>query len=299
MNTDSKENLLSEFEKYLYAIGQRMNSVQSNRIPIRLFLEWLESQQINYLEVSYNDLLAYVDHAKNQGNVVRTINTKLTAIRHFFDYLQQEKQINYNPCKELRIRGTIIRQIHDILEWEELEILYKSYPSQNVTGKRNKVILGMMIYQGLTSGEIGALEVKDIDLEAGKIYIPSVSRSNSRTLNLESVQIVQIQDYITKIRPVLLVLTGKQSEKLFVSAGDGSRLNNSLSRLIKKAKQINPKVKTPIQIRSSVIVHWLKNNNIRQVQYMSGHRYVSSTERYKTNHLEGLQEMIDELHPLK
>lgn len=294
-----KENLLADFENYLRAEGQRMNTIQSNKIPVRLFLRWLESQQVNYLEVSYNDLLEFVKHSKNQGNVVRTVNAKLLAIRHFYNYLQSEKQVTENPCKELQIKGEVKRLVHDVLEWEELETLYKNYPTQNLTGKRNKVMLGMMIYQGLTSGEIAALEPKDINLENAKIYIPSISRSNSRTLNLESTQILQIQNYLTQIRPVLLILTGKKSEKLFVSAGDGMELKNTHFNLLKKAKKMNPKIKTPKQIRSSVIVHWLKTHNIRQVQYMSGHRYVSSTERYKTNHLDSLQEMIDELHPLK
>lgn len=294
-----KETLLIEFENYLRAEGQRLNTIKSNRIPARLFLEWLESQQINYLEVSYNDLLAYVNYTKELGNVVRTVNTKLLAIRHFYNYLQKEKQVNHNPCKELQIKGAITRQVHDVIEWEELETLYKNYPSQNLTGKRNKTILSMMVYQGLTSGEIAVLEPKDIDLETGKVYIPSVSRSNSRTLQLKSVQILQIQTYLTQIRPILLALTGKESQKLFVSAGDGLELKNCLFRVMKKVKQINHKIKTPQQIRSSVIVYWLKQNNIRQVQYMTGHRYVSSTERYRTDHLESLQELIDQLHPLK
>ena len=43
----------------------------------------------------------------------------------------------------------------------------------------------------------------------------------------------------------------------------------------------NPQVKSPKQIRASVISWWLKNYNLRQVQYMATHKYVSSTERYQ------------------
>jgi integrase/recombinase XerD len=48
-----------------------------------------------------------------------------------------------------------------------------------------------------------------------------------------------------------------------------------------------------------VITHWLKNYNLRQVQYMAGHKYVSSTERYQQNTLEDLQKEINRYHPLK
>jgi integrase/recombinase XerD len=38
--------------------------------------------------------------------------------------------------------------------------------------------------------------------------------------------------------------------------------------------------------------------NVRIVQYMSGHKYVSSTERYQSTHLEDLKEQLRRFHPL-
>lgn len=43
---------------------------------------------------------------------------------------------------------------------------------------------------------------------------------------------------------------------------------------------------------------WLTQYNIREVQYMAGHRYISSTERYVQDDLENLQEIIESLHPI-
>ena len=37
--------------------------------------------------------------------------------------------------------------------------------------------------------------------------------------------------------------------------------------------------------------------NIRQAQYIAGHRYVSSTEGYLVNQTEDLQKDIDEFYP--
>ena len=294
-----KEEVLNDFENYLRNEGQRLNTTRGNSSSARVFLDWTIKEQINYLEVSYTDLLAYIDYHKERGNTKNTINGKLQGIKHFYNFLQQKELVQHNPAEELRIKNVIKRQPHDLLEWEDLEQLYKNYPTSSITGKRNKTILGMMIYQGLNSGEIAAIELKDVKLEEAKIYIPSVARSNSRTLKLESLQILQLQKYITGVRPVLLAMTEKESEKLFTSSGNGNRLDNSLSRLMKNAKKVNPKIKDPKQIRASVITYWLKHHNIRQVQYMTGHRYISSTERYRTDNLETLQEQIDELHPLK
>jgi integrase/recombinase XerD len=164
--------------------------------------------------------------------------------------------------------------------------------------------LGLLIYQGLTTSEINKLEVKDVKLEEGNIYIPSTAKSNSRILKLESHQIIQLQNYILSIRPVLLTMTEKSTDQLFISIGKTGIKNplnifSGIKKLLANLKKIDPKIKDAKQIRASVINHWLKQYNIRQVQYMIGHKYISSTERYSTNKLETLQEQIELLHPLK
>lgn len=296
-----KEKTLNNFEDYLRTEGQRLSTVRGNSNSSRMFLDWVEQEQINYLSITYTDLLAYINYYKARGNSKSTINGKLQGIKHFYNYLQQKELVAYNPAEELRIKNVIIRQPHDLLEWEVLEEIYHNYPTNNVIGKRNKVILGMMIYQGLNSGELAAIELKDVKLEEATVYISSVSRSNSRTLKLESLQILSLQKYITQIRLVLMEMKGDncKSDSLFVSSGLGSRLDNSLTGLMKRVRKINPNIKNPKQIRASVITYWLKVHKIRQVQYLTGHRYVSSTERYGVNLLDTLQDQINELHPFK
>ena len=52
------------------------------------------------------------------------------------------------------------------------------------------------------------------------------------------------------------------------------------------------------QLRASVIVKWLRMYNLRKVQYMAGHRYISSTEAYQQSEMEGLTEEVNKFHPL-
>jgi integrase/recombinase XerD len=65
-----------------------------------------------------------------------------------------------------------------------------------------------------------------------------------------------------------------------------------------KLKKLNRNIESVQQIRTSVITHWLKHYNLREVQYMAGHRYVSSTEAYLINDLDDLQEDINKYHPI-
>ncbi|MEQ9403212.1 MAG: hypothetical protein RIM99_06495 [Cyclobacteriaceae bacterium] len=71
-----------------------------------------------------------------------------------------------------------------------------------------------------------------------------------------------------------------------------------MHQVIATLKSIDPGVQSTHQLRTSVMVNWLKSHNLREVQYMAGHRYVSSTETYLVNDMEGLIEEVNQFHPL-
>jgi integrase/recombinase XerD len=100
------------------------------------------------------------------------------------------------------------------------------------------------------------------------------------------------------IRPKLLALSGKVSQALFINAGKGTAYHNIAHAIITKLKEQNPGFTDMRQIRASVISNWLKVHNIRKVQYMAGHRYISATERYKANNMEELINDVERFHPL-
>jgi len=104
-------------------------------------------------------------------------------------------------------------------------------------------------------------------------------------------------EYTTKTRIYLSKRNNATNEEqLFY--GNLNSIHSITRRIIKTLKTYNRKVKRYSQIRSSVIVNWLSKNNLRQVQYMAGHRYISSTEKYLQDDLENLHEIINNFHPI-
>jgi integrase/recombinase XerD len=124
---------------------------------------------------------------------------------------------------------------------------------------------------------------------------PQTGKQNSRILPLQPFQIIDLQEYMILIRPKLQ----QKPERLFTGRNDIENLQNTLLHLNYALRKINPKVKHAVQIRQSVITEWLKDKDLRTVQYMAGHRYVSSTERYKVSNLEDLKEALNKYHPLR
>ena len=180
-------------------------------------------------------------------------------------------------------------------DFDRLEKLYQSYPATDDRELRNKVILSLLVYQGITTDELHHLETDHVKLREGKLKIPGNKRSNGRVLHLQAFQVLDLQEYLLTVRPKL---ASKKEGQLFLSMEGKPELKNSLHHLFRALKKVEPQISSANQIRQSVIVYWLKNHNLRQVQYMAGHKYVSSTERYQQNNIEDLQKEVGKYHPL-
>ena len=263
------------------------------------FLDWLKEEQITITELRYADLMQYIKRESAAGNSKSYVCKKLTSIRHYLNYLVKTKQLKDNIAANIFIKGLSRRLPHDLLNEEELNTIYSKYQNKGLTGKRNKIILGLMIYQGLGTEDLGRLQEGHLQLPEGKIYIPSRRKSNSRTLELKGHQVLDLQEYIKKIRPLILVVAEKESDKLFISIGSSDRFSNVLAKLLKSIQVYMPQVNSVKQIRSSVVANWVQQYNLREAQYRAGHRYVSSTERYQQSNADDLKKDVQSFHPFK
>jgi site-specific recombinase XerD len=284
------------FEDYLKQKQLSHSSIESYMATLDRFLHWLEKQKIEPEQVRYADILVYMKHCQQQGATQRTIQSYLNSIRNFYDHLMERQKIKTNPLQNVKIQGVKRKSLHKILEPHELHAIYHHYGHETLSGRKNKVIIGLLVYQGLKTEELGKLEVKDVKLKEGKIEIPGGRKSNSRTLQLESHQVLDMYDYVKQTRPQILEQTNKETEKLFVSLESGEKLR--IDYLMEQLKEQNVKVTSAKQIRASVIVKWLRQYNLREVQYLAGHRYISSTEAYQQNEMQGLSEEVNQFHPL-
>ena len=313
---------MGTFADYLISKGLSASSVKVTSGELGRFMVWCDQQNVEPEELGYTDLLAYVQSLRKKGGVRGepgrtmkpiTVQKYVGMLRHFFNWQVRIGRRENNPAIDIEIHDVQRKQLHVILNKQELERLYERYTAAAVkeedknqnwvkalqlAAARNKAILGLLVFQGLTSHEVAALTLKSLELRAGKVHVEGGRRHNARSLTLEAAQVMDLMEYTLSVRGDLLALSGKQSEALFVSVGAGQRLNNTLNKLLEQVQRIEPKVKTLQQLRASVITHWIKTLNLREAQHRAGHRYVSSTEAYLINDLEGLAEDVARFHPI-
>jgi integrase/recombinase XerD len=283
----------TNFYDYLIEKHFSLTSAKAYRNTMRSFENWAIENEITPQETTYNELLEYINYSRNKGNSAHTINLKNAILKHYFDYHKRTK----NPADELYLRGVTRLLPKNALSKEELENIYHKYNDYDLVRKRNKIILGLAIFQGVSSSELERLMLEDIQLEKGIVYIKSGHQTNSRNIELKAFQLLSIQNYIIKIRPLILQKKNKETDQFFITIGTGKKLNSVISNTLKTIKKIEPKIISFQHIRTSVITHWIKENGLRKTQYLAGHRYVSSTERYEVSYLEDLKKNIDSFHP--
>lgn len=286
------------FEEYRNKNGYSAKSIRVQNSHINRLRSWCINQNINLEKINYNQALQFIDSERNRGILNQSIIREINSIRIYFDYLLESGIIKQNIIKRIKIRQSGKKVLPETLSTEQLENIYQSFlnipewehrtKTAKELHKRNVVLLGLLFCQGLTSGETAKLETNHINLAEGKIYVPSTRKSNARTLKLQANQILPIKNYIESLPQA------ERSRSLFPTR----KHSDMVCKIVQQIKKNHPEIIDSRQIRTSVIMNWLKQYNIRQVQYMAGHKSIRSTEQYRNHDLTDLTRQLELFHPL-
>jgi site-specific recombinase XerD len=282
------------FEQYLQAGRYSAHTIYHYLLYAGVFTDWLNQEQLTGEHATYNDVIAFMRYLSEKGKSKRRVHSQLNILRHYFKYLITEGLREDNPAAGIYVQGIVRKLPGNLLPLEELEELYRRYQLQLNVDPAKKIMLGLLVYQGLQTEEITRLEAVHIRLKEGKVFIKGTSYSNERWLPLQAHQVAELQEYIQ---------ASQFKEGIFLARpvrADGSKRNisNRMKHMITQLQKLDPRVINVNQIRSSVITFWLQRYNLRQVQYMAGHKYVSSTERYQVLNSDDLQNELQKHHPM-
>jgi integrase/recombinase XerD len=250
---------------------------------------------------TYKQIMDVIGSVRKKYSNPKTVNRILAAIKKYYDYLLSTGTRKDHPCKSITLRDTRRRslQLQDLFTTQELEYLIESKPkfqrNRKVNQTRNKLLLSLLVYQGMARTEISKIELQDINLEEGTIKARGDERTNSRILPLKAKQVHLIYEYMNKERPKV------KSEKLFIGMRGDPMSSDCLCRIVLRYQYLFPeKMLNSQTIRMSVTRNLLKEGkDIRVVQTYMGHKSPGTTEKYKQSHTEELKAEIQKYHPIK
>ena len=284
------------FEQYLYQMHHSKATVKSYLYTIRIFL----GERSNALSLKYKDIINYLSEKEKSYNNPNIKKQVLPGIKKYYDYLIEIGARNDHPCRTLVLKENRNRDIilHDLFSGAELELLLEREERYADLKLRNQAVMSLLIYQGLSVSELANLKAHHVDLDKGTIFIKDSPKTSRRHLEIMPKQYRILDRYLHESRKKLL----RAETDVFAIGKLGTPLTaDDINYLVSTYKPLFPdRNLNPQTIRQSVISNWMneKKMPLEQVQLMAGHRWISSTVKYRQNNIEEQRELMNKWFPI-
>ena len=271
------------------------NTLQSYRRDIEQYEKYVSDNKINYLKVTEETILEYMEFLREENKKESTISRSLASIRSFYQYLIRVKKIKKDPTMTIE-SPKINKRTPNILTSKEVELLLDQPKVVDLKGTRDKAMLEFAYATGMRVTEMISLDIDDVKLDEG--YVVCRGRSKSRNIPLGSMSLKALKEYIDDARPYLI--RDESEEALFVNV-NGTRLTRQgfwkIVKYYKEQAHIEKDI-TPHVLRHSFATHLLQNGaDLKAIQTMLGHSDISSTQVYMQFQDPGIKNEYKKAHP--
>ena len=291
---------LALFQEYLTVeLGLAKNTQLAYMRDLRLLMKSLQLKaDEELLQVSRQQLIAYLVRLKQEGRAASTVARKLASIKPFSRVLTAERYIRRNPAEVLEAAS---RGLHlpKVLSVQEVERLLDEPNLGTLDGYRDKTMLELLYATGMRVSELVNVPVKNVDMKMQYVIVMGKG-SKERMLPLGRTALHYLEHYLSVIRPQLLHGKPDKAAELFVTGWGGPMTRERFYEIIVaygKSAGISKRV-TPHMLRHSFATHLLNNGtDLRIVQELLGHADISTTQIYTHLDVERLREVYDKTHP--
>lgn len=291
---------LALFQEYLTVeLGLAKNTQLAYMRDLRLLMKSLQLKaDEELLQVSRQQLIAYLVRLKQEGRAASTVARKLASIKAFYRFLTAERYIRRNPAEVLEAAS---RGLHlpKVLSVQEVERLLDEPNLGTLDGYRDKTMLELLYATGMRVSELVNVPVKNVDMKMQYVIVMGKG-FKERMLPLGRTALHYLEHYLSVVRPQLLHGKPDAAAELFVTGWGGPMTRERFYEIIVaygKSAGISKRV-TPHMLRHSFATHLLNNGtDLRIVQELLGHADISTTQIYTHLDVERLREVYDKTHP--
>lgn len=291
---------LALFQEYLTVeLGLAKNTQLAYMRDLCLLMKSLQLKaDEELLQVSRQQLIAYLVRLKQEGRAASTVARKLASIKAFYRFLTAERYIRRNPAEVLEAAS---RGLHlpKVLSVQEVERLLDEPNLGTLDGYRDKTMLELLYATGMRVSELVNVPVKNVDMKMQYVIVMGKG-SKERMLPLGRTALHYLEHYLSVVRPQLLHGKPDAASELFVTGWGGPMTRERFYEIIVaygKSAGISKRV-TPHMLRHSFATHLLNNGtDLRIVQELLGHADISTTQIYTHLDVERLREVYDKTHP--
>lgn len=271
------------------------NTFESYQRDILQYKEYINENNINYSQISNEDIEKYLEYLKDLNKKSSTISRHLASLRLFYQYLLKNKIIQEDPTRGIQA-PKIEKKAPSILTSQEVSLLLEQPNGQDLKSIRDKAMLEIAYATGMRVTEIISLNIDDVDLEG--LSVICKNENKQRIIPLGKMSIKALQEYINTSRPALI--KDENEKSLFVNV-NGKRLTRQgfwkIIKYYKEQAHISKEI-TPHVLRHSFATHLLQNGaDLKSIQTMLGHSDISSTQVYMQFQDDTIKNIYKKAHP--
>jgi integrase/recombinase XerD len=293
--------------------GAGSNTLDAYRRDLTDFSEFLAHSGQNFTGAETQALRDYLADLDTRGFKSSSVARRLSAMRHLFRFLLNERIRNDDPAAILsgpkRGRGLPkVLSISDVdrmlTKAKELSQAAEASPLQRLRAIRLYCLLEVLYATGLRVSELVALPLSASRRDARMIVVRGKG-NKERLVPLNEASRQAMADYLAamEVEKPEKKKNAAASKWLFPSFGESGHLTRQhFARDLKElaaATGIAPRLVSPHVLRHAFASHLLHNGaDLRIVQTLLGHTDISTTQIYTHVVEERLKSLVRDLHPL-
>ena len=261
------------FIKHLKEIGRPQTTVVAYTKDIEQLISHLEARNVeNLLTVEFDNLNEFIDSLRSSNYTLKSISRKINSIKTFFKYLNNQGFVKVNPSKDLK---------HPKVESKAPRILsrleYGALRDACREDVRTLAMVEILLQTGLRISELSELKVGGVEVESTspKLTLPKKNAVSAREIPLNKAAVTAIKKYLEE-RPRVA------SDFLFITkSGNPILIRNIRSTIDRYFDLAGIKDAKVNDLRHTFVAFHLQNGtNIQTLSKISGHKRLSTTEKY-------------------
>ena len=293
---------ITEFKRHMQIRGYAEKTIELYSWGLECFRQYLKERHIDDLrKVSRQTIEDYQAQVMTQPLAMETKATKIRALKRLFESLEENHQLLINPTEGIVETSRKGRKIGPVLTIEEMKRLLDQPNVSLAVQIRDKAIMEVMYSTGIRSNELLSLQVYDVDLRDKVLYIRKGKGKRQRVVPLGKRAVQYLREYLEKIRPRHARKNPKE-RALFLSNRGLSLTWNAMRANINQYQQ-KAGIKKRVGLhtfRRSCATHMLQQGaDIRYIQKLLGHKYLSTTQAYTKVIPVDLKQTHNRTHPGK
>ena len=264
-----------------------LNTINNYQDDLIHFNQFLNKQKIKDIkQVNYNHIRKYILQLTQEQLKPRSVSRKISTLRSFYKYLQEENIINNNPLVLISNPKTE-KKLPEFLNYIDLEKLLNAPDINTQEGLRDALILEMLYSTGIRVSELINIKTKDINQKEEQILV--TGKGNKE----------RIVFYGSKCQKLLEKYTYLHNQYLFTHNNHKMYPQDIRNIINKNTKKIGLKIKVhPHMLRHTFATHMLNEGaDLKSVSELLGHENLSTTTIYTHVSNEYLRQVYLSSHP--